>query len=93
MSTAVSPRLFLIKKDTLLLKNHYLYSNNEDLIMSDIDNFLHVENQASKSIDFDADIDKDYETMSIEDPLVWLYLDRKEVPGLMNNDFLEFFTI
>ncbi len=61
--------------------------------MSDIDNFLHVENQASKSIDFDADIDKDYETMSIEDPLVWLYLDRKEVPGLMNNDFLEFFTI
>lgn len=61
--------------------------------MSDIDNFLKVENQTSKSIDFDAVIDKDYETMSIEDPLVWLYLDRKEVPGLMNNDFLEFFTI
>lgn len=61
--------------------------------MSDIDNFLQVENQASKSIDFDAVIDKDYETMSIEDPLVWLYLDRKEVPGLMNDDFLEFFTI
>lgn len=61
--------------------------------MSDIDNFLQAENQASKSIDFDADIDKDYETISIEDPLVWLYLDRKEVSGLMNNDFLEFFTI
>ncbi len=61
--------------------------------MSDIDNFSQAENQASKSIDFDAVIDKDYETMSIEDPLVWLYLDRKEVPGLMNDDFLEFFTI
>lgn len=61
--------------------------------MSDIDNFLQAENQTSKSIDLDADIDKDYETISIEDPLVWLYLDRKEVSGLMNNDFLEFFTI
>ena len=55
--------------------------------------FLLAENQTSKSIDLDADIDKDYETISIEDPLVWLYLDRKEVSGLMNNDFLEFFTI
>lgn len=61
--------------------------------MSDIDNFSQAENQTSKSIDFDADIDKDYETINIEDPLVWLYLDRKEVPGFMNNDFLEFFTI
>lgn len=61
--------------------------------MSDIDNFLQAENQTSKSIDFDSDNGKDYETINIEDPLVWLYLDSKEVPGLMNNDFLEFFTI
>ena len=61
--------------------------------MSDIDKLLQAKNQASKLVDFDADNDKDYETINIEDPLVWLYLDSKEVPGLMNNDFLEFFTI
>ena len=61
--------------------------------MSDIDNFLQAENQTSKSIDLDADIDKDDDTICIEDLFVWLYVDRKEVSGLMNNDFLEFFTI
>ena len=35
----------------------------------------------------------DYETLDIEDPLVWLYLAPKENKGLINEDFLEFFTI
>ena len=37
--------------------------------------------------------DEEYETLDIEDPLVWLYLDNNEIQGLMNEDFLEFFTI
>ncbi len=35
----------------------------------------------------------DYETFDIKDPIVWLYLDDNETQGLMNADFLEFFTI
>ncbi len=34
-----------------------------------------------------------YETFDIKDPIVWLYLDDNETKGLMNADFLEFFTI
>lgn len=36
---------------------------------------------------------QEYETLDIKNPLVWLYLDSNENQGLMNADFLEFFTI
>lgn len=36
---------------------------------------------------------KDYETYKIDDPQVFVFLSGGETQGLMNADFLEFFTI
>lgn len=48
--------------------------------------------QSDEESEDDAE-QSDYETLDIKDPIVWLFLDARETQGLMNADFLEFFTI
>ncbi|CCY62646.1 MAG: hypothetical protein ACLSA2_05695 [Candidatus Gastranaerophilaceae bacterium] len=40
-----------------------------------------------------VDSNMQYETLSIDDPEVFVFLSGGETQGLMNADFLEFFTI
>ncbi len=61
--------------------------------MDKIEDLSQTESAVGKTVDHVTIDNEDYETLDIEDPLVWLYLDGQESQGLMNADFLEFFTI
>lgn len=61
--------------------------------MDKIEDLSKTENAVDKVIEPVTIDNDDYETLDIEDPLVWLYLAPKENKGLINEDFLEFFTI
>mgnify|MGYP000053758414 CR=1 FL=1 len=61
--------------------------------MDKIEDLSQTENAVGKTVEPVTIDDEDYETLDIDDPLVWLYLDKEESQGLMNADFLEFFTI
>ena len=61
--------------------------------MDKIEDLSKTENAVGKTVEPVTIDNEDYETLDIEDPLVWLYLDGQESQVLMNADFLEFFTI
>ena len=61
--------------------------------MDKIEDLSQTENAVGKTVEPVTIDNEDYETLDIDDPLVWLYLDKEESQGLMNADFLEFFTI
>lgn len=61
--------------------------------MDKIDDLAQAKSVVDKPVTPVTINDEEYETLDIEDPLVWLYLDNNEIQGLMNEDFLEFFTI
>ncbi len=61
--------------------------------MDKIEDLSQTESAVGKTVDHVTIDNEDYETLDIEDPLVWLYLDGQESQVLMNADFLEFFTI
>lgn len=61
--------------------------------MDKIEDLSQTESAVGKTVEPVTIDDEDYETLDIDDPLVWLYLDKEESQGLMNADFLEFFTI
>lgn len=61
--------------------------------MDKIEDLSQTENAVGKTVEPVTIDNEDYETLDIEDPLVWLYLDGQESQVLMNADFLEFFTI
>ncbi len=61
--------------------------------MDKIDDLVQAKSVVDKPVTPVTINDEEYETLDIEDPLVWLYLDNNEIQGLMNEDFLEFFTI
>lgn len=61
--------------------------------MDKIDDLAQAKSVVDKPVTPVTIDDEEYETLDIEDPLVWLYLDNNEIQGLMNEDFLEFFTI
>lgn len=61
--------------------------------MDKIEDLSQTESAVGKTVDHVTIDDEDYETLDIDDPLVWLYLDKEESQVLMNADFLEFFTI
>ena len=61
--------------------------------MDKIEDLSQTESAVGKTVEPVTIDDEDYETLDIDDPLVWLYLDKEESQGLMNEDFLEFFTI
>lgn len=61
--------------------------------MDKIDDLAQTKSVVDKPVTPVTINDEEYETLDIEDPLVWLYLDNNEIQGLMNEDFLEFFTI
>ncbi len=68
-----------------------------DLILTEI--YPEDENISERiALPEDNDMDavnknKDYETYKIDDPQVFVFLSGGETQGLMNADFLEFFTI
>ena len=61
--------------------------------MDKIEDLSQTESAVGKTVEPVTIDNEDYETLDIDDPLVWLYLDKEESQGLMNADFLEFFTI
>lgn len=61
--------------------------------MDKIDDLAQAKSVVDKPVTPVTINDEEYETLDIEDPLVWLYLDNNEIQGLINEDFLEFFTI
>lgn len=61
--------------------------------MDKIEDLSQTESAVCKTVEPVTIDNEDYETLDIDDPLVWLYLDKEESQGLMNEDFLEFFTI
>ena len=61
--------------------------------MDKIEDLSQTESAVGKTVEPVTIDNEDYETLDIDDPLVWLYLDKEESQGLMNEDFLEFFTI
>ena len=61
--------------------------------MDKIEDLSQTESAVGKTVNHVTIDNEDYETLDIEDPLVWLYLDGQESQVLMNADFLEFFTI
>ncbi len=71
--------------------------NDLDLILEEI--YPEDENISERGVlpqdnDMDA-VDKNmqFETLNIDDPQVFVFLSGGETQGLMNADFLEFFTI
>ena len=61
--------------------------------MDKIEDLSQTESAVGKTVEPVTIDNEDYETLDIDDPLVWLYLDKEESQVLMNADFLEFFTI
>ena len=61
--------------------------------MDKIEDLSQTESAVGKTVEPVTIDDEDYETLDIDDPLVWLYLVGQESQVLMNADFLEFFTI
>lgn len=61
--------------------------------MYKIEDLSKIESVVDKNVEPVTIDNEDYETLDIEDPLVWVFLDGGETQGLMNADFLEFFTI
>lgn len=61
--------------------------------MDKIEDLSKIESVVDKNVEPVTIDNEDYETLDIEDPLVWVFLDGGETQGLMNADFLEFFTI
>ena len=58
--------------------------------MDKIEDLSKTENAAGKVIEPVTIDNDDYETLDIEDPLVWLYLAPKENKGLITRIFLSF---
>ena len=56
-------------------------------------NLSQIESAAGKNVEPVIIDNEDYETLDIEDPRVWVFLEGGETQALMNADFLEFFTI
>lgn len=61
--------------------------------MDKIEDLSKIESVVDKNVEPVTIDNEAYETLDIEDPLVWVFLDGGETQGLMNADFLEFFTI
>ena len=61
--------------------------------MDKIEDLSKIESVVDKNVEPVTIDNKDYETLDIKDPVVWVFLDGGETQGLMNADFVEFFTI
>ena len=84
--------LIMDKIDDLSNIEHSTINDSADPVtMSEHSNEIEIIQPEEESED-DAER-SDYETLDIKDPIVWLFLDGGETQGLMNADFLEFFTI
>ncbi len=61
--------------------------------MDKIEDLSKIESVVDKNVEPVTIDNEDYETLDIKDPVVWVFLDGGETQGLMNADFVEFFTI
>lgn len=61
--------------------------------MYKIEDLSKIESVVDKNVEPVTIDNEDYETLDIKDPVVWVFLDGGETQGLMNADFVEFFTI
>ena len=61
--------------------------------MDKIEDLSKIESVVDKNVEPVTIDNEDYEALDIKDPVVWVFLDGGETQGLMNADFVEFFTI
>ena len=61
--------------------------------MDKIEDLSKIESVVDKNVEPVTIDNEAYETLDIKDPVVWVFLDGGETQGLMNADFVEFFTI
>ncbi len=67
------------------------FSNIESALNKTVEPIIIAENSETDELENNDDTDDD--TLKLDDPRVWVFLSGGETQGLMNADFLEFFTI